>query len=282
VATRPARDQGAPLLADLAAARERAAALGQELRKAERRLELMQLRAPVDGHVQELAATTIGGVVMPAQQLMIIVPADSGLEVEAFVLNKDIGFVQPGQEVQIKVQTFNFTRYGLIAGKVLDISDDVITRDRDAEGPAEPTYAARIALDRTTMEIDGREVNLSPGMAGHRRDPYRPTEVDRVPALAAPALPARGDEGTMTASLRRFVSYPKGRESINLITSWLNRLASYGSIVSGEACWVWDMKGRVGAKRALWIGLRRARKRGPARPLCHSLVISLASRGLSL
>jgi hemolysin D len=149
----------------LATAREKAAALAQELREAERRLELMQLRAPVDGHVQELAATTIGGIVTPAQQLMIIVPTDSGLEVEAYVLNKDIGFVRPGQEAQIKVQTFNFTRYGLLAGKVLDVSDDVITRDQDAEGPAEPTYAARIALERTNMEIDGREVNLSPGMA---------------------------------------------------------------------------------------------------------------------
>ena len=153
------------LLADLAAVRERAAALAQELRKAERRLELMQLRAPVDGHVQELAATTIGGVVTPAQQLMIIVPADSGLEVEAFVLNKDIGFVQPGQEAQIKVQTFNFTRYGLLGGKVLDVADDVVARDQDREGPAEPTYAARIALERAAMVIDGREVNLSPGMA---------------------------------------------------------------------------------------------------------------------
>jgi hemolysin D len=156
---------GRTLLADLAIVRERAAALGQELRKAERRLEVMQLRAPVDGHVQELAATTIGGVVMPAQQLMIIVPADRGLEVEAFVLNKDIGFVQPGQEAQIKVQTFNFTRYGLLSGKVLDVSDDVVTRDRDTDEPAEPTYAARIALERATMEIDGREVKLSPGMA---------------------------------------------------------------------------------------------------------------------
>jgi hemolysin D len=66
---------------------------------------------------------------------MIIVPADSGLEVEAFVLNKDVGFVQPGREVQIKIQTFNFTRYGLLTGTVLDLSDDVVTQDQDRRRP---------------------------------------------------------------------------------------------------------------------------------------------------
>jgi hemolysin D len=59
------------------------------------------------------------------------------------VLNKDIGFVQPEQEVQIKVQTFNFTRYGLLAGTVLDVSDDVITRDRmRRHRPSRPTRRA--------------------------------------------------------------------------------------------------------------------------------------------
>jgi hemolysin D len=67
--------------------------------------------------------------------------------------------------VQIKVQTFNFTRYGLLAGTVLDVSDDVVTREQEPDALAEPTYAARIALERTTMRIDGREVKLSPGMA---------------------------------------------------------------------------------------------------------------------
>jgi hemolysin D len=65
---------------------------------------------------------------------LIIAPADSGLEVEAFVPNKDIGFVQPGQEAQIKVQTFNFTRHGPLGGQALDVSDDVVAQDRDREG----------------------------------------------------------------------------------------------------------------------------------------------------
>ena len=76
------------------------------------------LTAPVDGTVQQLAVHTVGGVVTPAQTLLAIVPADSQLEIEAMVPNRDIGFVSAGQDAEIKVDTFNFTRYGLLHGKV--------------------------------------------------------------------------------------------------------------------------------------------------------------------
>jgi multidrug resistance efflux pump len=62
--------------------------------------------------VQQLAVHTIGGVVTPARQLMTIVPLDSHLEVEAMVSNRDVGFLHPGEAAEIKVDTFNFTRYG--------------------------------------------------------------------------------------------------------------------------------------------------------------------------
>src|SRR5690606_4245755 len=81
------------------AAEQRIAALGQELKKAERRDRLTRLTAPVDGTVQQLAIHTPGGVVTEAQPLMVIVPSDQPVEVEAMLENKDIGFVRPGQEV---------------------------------------------------------------------------------------------------------------------------------------------------------------------------------------
>lgn len=79
---------------------------------------------------QQLAIHTVGGVVTPAQVLLVVVPSDSRLEIEALVSNRDIGFVHAGQEAEIKIDTFNFTRYGLLHGQVLSISQDAVIRDR--------------------------------------------------------------------------------------------------------------------------------------------------------
>ncbi|ARQ02894.1 hemolysin secretion protein D [Pseudorhodoplanes sinuspersici] len=166
------------LFDDLSKAEQKAAGLAQDVIKAEQRTSLQRLTAPIDGVVQQLAVHTIGGVVTPAQALMVIVPADSGLEIEAMISNRDIGFVEVGQDAEIKIDTFSFTRYGLLQGKILDISQDAITRnkpqdDKQRGGEAsssepkgqELVYAARVSLDRTQMEIENKRVNLSPGMA---------------------------------------------------------------------------------------------------------------------
>ena len=166
---------------ELAKADQRASGLSQDLIKAEQRTRLQQLTAPVDGVVQQLAIHTIGGVVTPAQALAVVVPSDSRLEIEAMVSNRDIGFVHSGQDAEIKIDTFNFTRYGLLHGRVLNVSQDAIVRERqqdrsndralgtqnDSSEPKgqELNYSARISLDRTQMQIDDRMVNLSPGMA---------------------------------------------------------------------------------------------------------------------
>ena len=105
-------------------AERKAGGLAADLAKAEQRTKLQQLAAPVSGIVQQLAVNTVGGVVTPAQALMVIVPSDSQLEIEAMVSNHDIGFVHTGDEVEIKVDTFDFTRYGLLHGRVLNISSD--------------------------------------------------------------------------------------------------------------------------------------------------------------
>jgi len=81
-------------------------------------MRLQSLTAPVAGVVQDLAVHTLGGVVTPAQQLLRIVPADGGVEVAAVIANQDVGFVEIGQEAEIKIDTFPFTRYGLIHGRV--------------------------------------------------------------------------------------------------------------------------------------------------------------------
>src|SRR5580692_319491 len=169
------------LFGELAETERKAAGFAADLSKAEQRTKLQQLTAPVSGIVQQLSVHTVGGVVTPAQSLAVIVPSDSLLEVEAMVSNRDVGFVHAGDEVEIKVDTFDFTRYGLLHGQVLSISSDAIVRDSSANqskdkqpgstsDSSEPkgqelTYAARSSGDRTEMPVEDKKVNLSPGMA---------------------------------------------------------------------------------------------------------------------
>jgi hemolysin D len=167
---------------DLAEAEQKSTSLHEQLLQAAQKYRLQTLTAPVDGTVQQLAVHTEGGVVTPAQVLMSIVPADSHLEIEAMVSNKDIGFVHAGEDAEVKIDTFTFTRYGLIHGKVQSVSQDAIVREKpqgtpddkhhtgdesDSSEPAgqELVYSARVSLDKTQMQIDDRLVNLGPGMA---------------------------------------------------------------------------------------------------------------------
>jgi hemolysin D len=166
---------------ELTKAEQKAAGFAQDVIKAEQRTKLQAITAPVDGVVQQLSVHTVGGVVTPAQALLVVVPLDSHLEIEAMVSNRDIGFVHADQEAEIKIDTFSFTRYGLLHGRVLDVSQDAITRDKpqdNSNGKApgaenstsepkgqELNYAARVSLDRTQMQVEDKFVNLSPGMA---------------------------------------------------------------------------------------------------------------------
>jgi hemolysin D len=166
---------------ELAKAEQKAAGVAQDVIKADRRTKLQDLVAPVNGVIQQLAVHTVGGVVTPAQVLAVIVPQDSHLEIEATLANDDVGFVHPGQDAEIKVHTFNFTRYGVLHGKVLSVSPDTISRDgRDAaeprsraqntsdgaqQRPDDLVYAARISLDQRQLKADDRVVDLGPGMA---------------------------------------------------------------------------------------------------------------------
>ncbi|QUD88288.1 HlyD family type I secretion periplasmic adaptor subunit [Phenylobacterium montanum] len=175
-----ARSQyAAELLTDLRKAEEQQNESGQELIKARDKSSQTELRAPIDGVVDQLAVHTLHGVVTPAQHLMIVVPESRNLMIEAQLANRDVGFVHAGQPVKVKIETFNFTRYGLINGHVVGVSKDVITPPDEARQsqqgasgaaaptaqPPSPTYVARIQLDRTSMMIDGREEPLQPGMA---------------------------------------------------------------------------------------------------------------------
>ena len=168
----------------LAAVRERMIVLREDLRQAREHRARHTLRSPVDGVVQDLAVHTENGMVEPGARLMVIVPGNAGVRVEAFVANTDIGFVKPGQRVTLKVATFDFRRYGAIEGTVSHVGKDAVNAGAHGGAPAPgsvaagagpatapqpapagPVFKALIDLDRTYMEIEGQKVDLLPGMA---------------------------------------------------------------------------------------------------------------------
>jgi hemolysin D len=147
----------------------------EEVTKSARRREYQQLRAPVAGTVQQLAISTVGGVVQPAQPVMVIVPDNAQPVVEAQILNKDIGFIKPGQPVRVKLEAFPFTDYGIVPGVVETISRDAIDmsqggapqRDEKSGRPVQQglVYAARIRLEQRTIRVGGRDQLIGPGLA---------------------------------------------------------------------------------------------------------------------
>jgi hemolysin D len=169
------------LFGQLAEAERKADGLRYDVAKSDQKINAQYLTAPIDGTVQQLAIHTIGGVVSPAQVLLSVVPSESHLEIEAMILNRDIGFVHPKQQAEIKVDTFNFTKYGLLHGEVLSVSQDAIVRDKAVDRASEKnpgadntssepkgqdlSFSARVSLDRSQMQIDNRLINLTPGMA---------------------------------------------------------------------------------------------------------------------
>ena len=167
-------------LGDLSKARERVRAAEEALAKAARRADLQTLRAPITGTVQQLHIATVGAVVTPAQQLLSVVPDDDRVEVEAVLENRDVGFVEVGQRVELKVDAFPFTRYGLLGGKVLSVDRDAeaapisqsvqgaerLADETDhVEGSERLRYTVHIALEPGSFDVDGRAASLLPGMS---------------------------------------------------------------------------------------------------------------------
>lgn len=150
------------LTTELVEATKKRDATEKELVKARQRAGMQLMRAPIDGVVQQLAVFTEGGVVTQAQVLMTIVPEHEALEVEAKVLNRDIGHVQVGQRVINKIETFDFTRYGYIEGEVQWVGNDAVVDQRLG-----PVYPVRIKLTQseTPNVVHGQKGQITAGMS---------------------------------------------------------------------------------------------------------------------
>lgn len=146
--------------------------LTQELTKQEHRHQLLELRAPHAGMIKDLATHTVGTVAAPGTILMTVVPKDDPLIAEVFVTNEDVGFVRPGQDVRVKLAAFQFNKYGMLDGKVRQVSPDA-TEGRDqgasADGgrrPAQAPLTYRTIVDLGSQELLSESVRhaLAAGM----------------------------------------------------------------------------------------------------------------------
>ena len=131
----------------------------QALQVAEQQ-RLHSVVAPVDGVVQELAVHTLGGVVQPGQQLMVIVPNSGKIEAEVMLLNKDIGFVFAGQRVEVKLDAFPYTRYGTIKGVLEHVSPDAVEHEQLGL-----VFPAKVTLASNQIQVEQSQVPLQPGMS---------------------------------------------------------------------------------------------------------------------
>ena len=137
----------------------KAAQLTEEAAKTTQRTQLTKLTAPVAGTVQQLVVHTTGGVVTPAQVLLVLVPDDAEVTADVVLENKDVGFVSEGQEAEIKLETFPFTRYGTVPARVTAITADAVLDEKRGA-----IFPATLRLERATLEVDGRVIRLAPGM----------------------------------------------------------------------------------------------------------------------
>jgi len=147
--------------------------LEQELAKQTHRHAYLELRAPADGQVKDLATHTVGTVVSPGTILMTLVPQDEKLRAEVWVRNDDVGFVRETQPVRLKLAAFQFQKYGLLGGTVAQVSADAAAEGAaGAAGPASAprapgealAYRTLVNLDRQSLVADGVTHRLAPGM----------------------------------------------------------------------------------------------------------------------
>jgi len=148
--------------------------LAQELTKQAHRRELMELKAPQDSIVKDLATHTAGTVVQPGTVLLTLVPTEETLLAEVWVSNKDIGFVRQGQPVKLKFAAFPFQKYGMIKGTVQHVSADAAESNGPGSSPSDMkregqqlAYRALVALTSMRLEMNGEYFPLSVGMQTH-------------------------------------------------------------------------------------------------------------------
>ncbi|MBE9049507.1 HlyD family efflux transporter periplasmic adaptor subunit [Nostocales cyanobacterium LEGE 11386] len=135
--------------------------VNSKISQAQLNFQYQELRAPVAGTVFDLQAKNPGFVANSSQKLLQIVPNDNFIA-EVFITNKDIGFVQAGMNTDVRIDSFPFSEFGDIKGKVMSIGSDALPPD---ETHKFYRFPATISLDKQSLDIQGRNINLQSGMS---------------------------------------------------------------------------------------------------------------------
>jgi hemolysin D len=199
----------------LAKAEDEIALREEELTKAAQKSQLQQLKSPVAGTVQQMSIHTLGAIVKPADPLLVVVPSDGLLVVEAQVLNKDVGQLKIGQDVAVKLEAFPFTRYGTIAGTLIGLSQDAIQDEKLGL-----VYQARVQLrcGRTNSATAADKIHATKpqsattgrtAMTGHNKD--KPNSL--LCAHVAPGMVSTVDIRTGSRSMMEFLLSPLARRA---------------------------------------------------------------------
>jgi hemolysin D len=206
--------------AGLAQAENDAALRTQEITKATQRQSMTRITAPVDGTISQLSLYTIGGVIQAAQPLMTIVPKNSDLIVEAQIQNRDIGFLKKGQLVQVKLEAYPFTDYGLISATLVDISADAVQQPEISQngsskesgsGPPQNAgglnYAARIKLDAKSVARFTSAICKSRGRRAVPLTLKNPKSTDALMCASTVLTPGMAAQADIKTGNRRIISY---------------------------------------------------------------------------
>ncbi|MDD6120626.1 MAG: HlyD family type I secretion periplasmic adaptor subunit [Selenomonadaceae bacterium] len=150
------------VMSQLVESRKQYQVIQEEIKKADQDAQLTTVKAPCDGRVYNLAVHTVGAIVTDAQALMLIVPSDTALQFEVWADNKDIGFIHEGQDVAVKVETFDFQKYGTIDAEVEEVSPDAAADERDVR--TFQKYRLLLKPERTLLDSLTAKKELTPGM----------------------------------------------------------------------------------------------------------------------
>jgi HlyD family type I secretion membrane fusion protein len=136
----------------------------EQLIKARKTQDLVDLRAPTDAVVQQIAKLSVGSVLSEAVPLFTLVPIDAPLQVEVAIDARDIGFVRDGDPVSIKVEAYNYLRHGTVQGHIKLISEDTFKQDQDTKSPVRPYYRALVTIDKVALANVPEGFKLNTGM----------------------------------------------------------------------------------------------------------------------
>ena len=149
---------------ELVEVRRERGAVAEQVKKAERRSNLIELVAPMNAVVLEVAARSTGSIIREAEPLLTLVPIGDTLEAELQIDAQDVGYIKLNDPVRLKIDAFPFQKHGLIKGSLEKLGQDAFTKDVNSSQASAPYYLGRASLEKNELRNLPRNAPLIPGM----------------------------------------------------------------------------------------------------------------------